>query len=195
MTLIINDNFNRANANPIGGIYSSGYPWWGYPVQLLSDAATSTAASNFNAAFDTTNSYLPDQFAAITVGTLGSSASLTCVLRFSQTVVNQQSAATMYINGQYGSNITFQVAGSGSTPTSFALNTAPTTGDVYLFSVIGQTYKCYQNGALVATYTDLSNTFIGGGTGFGIGEGTSIGGTTITLFQTGDNGYTVAWWK
>lgn len=184
MALIVNDNFTRANANPIGGIY--GTVAGNGAVQVLSDAAFGTSANGFSGVADTTNSYPNDQYAVITCGlTLGFLYNYVTV-RCSNTTSSPSEAEFVIGNGSTAASLIIRVASTPTTVATPTLNTVPTAGDTYQLSVIGQLYSMYQNGALVGTYTDGSVRLTSGSCGFWIeSETPATGGNSITLFQSG----------
>lgn len=193
MAIIVNDSFARANANPIGGIYVTGYG--DNAVQIVSDQALASTGVSNNSAFDTTNSYPNDQWCQITIAAPvnGSSSEWQLNLRATNVLLSSNQHAYMHLD--YGSSVaSFGINTEGNLyqPT---LNTAIAAGDVYLFGVQGQVYSFYQNGALIGSYTDSNAYATTGVPGFGFYPSGVVADSVISNWQSGNylNFAVVAW--
>jgi hypothetical protein len=183
MTTIVNDNFNRANANPIGGIYST--LAGRNAIQVSSDTAVGTVVNSSSGVFDSTNSYANDQYASITLALTISFLTSSVIVRCTNSSTTQ--AEFTVGNNSTASALIIRVSGTPTTVATPTLNTVPTTGDTYTLVVAGQLYSMYQNGALVGQYSDGSSSLISGTTGFYLTSETPVtGGNSIALFQAGN---------
>jgi len=183
MSIILSDNFTRANANPIGGIYTTVAGL--NAIQILSNAAFGSVANTTSGVVDTTNVYPNNQYATITLGIalgfLNSTVSVRCTNSGSIT-----EAEFVVGSGTTAAALVIRIASTPTTVATPTLNTVPTSGDTYTLAVTGQTYLMYQNGALIGTYTDGSSRLTSGSVGFWVQSETPVsGGNSITLFQAG----------
>ena len=190
MTIIVNDNFTRANANPIGGIYSTltGVS----AIQLLSDVAEGTATAASNGCIDTSNTYTPDQWCSATVGgTWANGANVWLLIRMTQAssgvrITLGQGSTTATLNFYNGSSF-------NANTYIWNLNTPSTTGDNYLIWVNGQNYYLAQNGASCGNYFDAASTVTSGTVGFGFFTTGVLANSVLSLFQSGNATNSLAW--
>ena len=157
LSVLASDNFQRADANPIGGNWTPiGAPTNFGPAQLKSHAlepVTTNCDSWWNA-FVWPN----DQWAQVTIGAF-TTANIGIDLRS-----DKVGAGTVYrLYGQSSGNWSIQrvinnfgtgtiavASGTGATGRTFA------TGDVITSCIVGTTISFYQNGDLFAVATDAS---------------------------------------
>lgn len=189
MSIILSDNFTRANANPIGGIYLTVNTM--NPVQLVSNVAEGTVASSNNGVYDSVNAYPADQFSAVTINAVGGGGSFFCMVRITGGV---QSFAYWY----YSDNTSglFNLYSGGVQIVNnypIGLNTPGAAGDVFKLQVQGQTYSFIRNGAVVNTYYDSTASLTSGSPGFSIFPTATLSQNTLSLFQAGNLANSLAW--
>lgn len=214
LNTVASDSFSRANQNPIAGNWSTVSTSAGIGgLQLLSDAATSSATGNASYSYWNAASWSADQWGQITIGTVptaGSNCSMGVLLRASTSGALTEYIASIAGSGT-GAAYSFHAAKYVSgTYTAIPLNnTADYTlsiGDTITASMIGSTLSIYDNANLIATATDtsissgavgmsantngnaLSNLSISGWSGGGVQNPPSIGvGTQIGVFLVSSN--------
>lgn len=150
MALPASDNYTRADANPIGGNWTTATGVNGHKIlsnQCRIITANADACSYWNA--DTPNN---DQWAQITYG--GTTFGDGPAVRIST------SATDYYFITDSGGNIFFYRSKTGvQTQLGTALNavSAWAVGDTLKLEVIGSTLKAYRNGVQIgSTYTDAT---------------------------------------
>lgn len=182
MTIVVNDSFSRANANPIGGIYT---PFFGVgAVQIVSNAAQGTLTNATSAVADTLNAYPNDQWCQVTASAVSGTGVFELYLRSSNVTNSGNTYASWHITqGSTSTNLNTPAVGVIAT---IVLNTLPAPGDVYYFQVQGQLYSFYQNGTSVGTFLDMNSYVSSGSAGFGFYETSSISAVSISNFQAGN---------
>lgn len=160
MTYTQTDNFDRANANPIGG------NWVTVPsnsaIQIVSNAATpSSLAADCSCIWTAITSFPTDQYsqAAVTVtGTVGGNAGMGVIVRGSKT------ANTYYrlcIDHAAASNVFLGKKVAGTSTAIWTRTQAFTDGDILRLEVRGNILRALLNGvAIGADVTD--NSILGG---------------------------------
>lgn len=162
--ILASDNFNRANANPIGS------PWTTASgeaaMQIVSNSATFVTNTD-SGCYHSTIVWPNDQYsqAKLTIsGTLGTQQG--AVLKVRQA----PAARTSYqleVDHAATNNVFLDriVAGVFTTLTGFPLTVAWTDGDTWELRALGTTISVYRNGVLVGSATDGNIT--SGSPGFG----------------------------
>lgn len=151
LKMLASDNFQRANANPIGGNWTPlGVAGFGN-AQLLSNSFTAAAAGVNPDSFWNALAFPNDQWAQVTIATCtssdagillrGNTAAGGSGYRFIVNTINntwivQSIVAGAVTNISTGNPITF------------------TPGDVFTAAAIGTQLSFYQNGNLLGTFTD-----------------------------------------
>lgn len=153
----VSDNFNRADANPIGGNWTA-VPG-SSPVQLLANQAASTTTAQYSTVYWNADVFPPDQFSQITAVTQ---------FHFAYVVVRASAVANTYYMFRGGSATPWRlfkmVAG---VPTQIGSDyAAAVSGQVVKLSVAGNVLTPYINGVAQAPVTDSSIT--SGQPGFGM---------------------------
>ncbi len=186
MSIVLNDSFSRANANPIGGIYStvSGQS----ALKIVSDVVEGSTSGVDCVSADTSNSYIPDQYCQITVGTVsGGGIEFYCYVRMTSPTGTWSAARSDVSAGSTTAHLNIYIAETPTLVATITLNTNPANGDTYQLSVTGQLYTMSQNGSIVGTYTDSSNRLTGGTIAMGIGAPSTLGNATLSNLQSGNN--------
>jgi len=184
MSIVLNDSFSRANANPIGGIYTTmdGQS----ALKIVSDVVEGATSGVDCIAADTSNSYIPDQYCQITIGTVsGGGIEFYCFVRVTSPTVNWSAARFDVSALSTTAHLRIYIGESPTVVATVTLNTQPANGDTYGLSVSGQGYTMTQNGSVVGTYTDGSNRLTGGTIAMGIGAPSTLGNATISNLQAG----------
>ncbi len=143
----LDDNFYRANANPIGSPWATKTPY--SAIQLLSDQARGTNATGYSfARWDTL--LVPDQYAQIVVGNL--TGEIDIALR-----VQSRAATTAYMMSITPTGWQFGKFLNGSITLDTFQTKTITTGMAVLFAVVGNTLIAIFDGVHDAhTATDTS---------------------------------------
>lgn len=157
------DNFQRANANPIGGKWTTLGTW--SPVQLLSNAAAGTSTAQDSIAYYNGISWTPNQFSEVTIGALPTGNDyIGPLVRMGPSNNNYYG---LFAIGPLGPNV--QVFLQKVTPTVTNLwftNVALNVGDVLRLEAVGTTLTAKINGAVVKIVDDLDLTAGVGGIAF-----------------------------
>lgn len=187
MSTVVSDPFNRANANPIGGIYNGVLSGNAFAVQLSSNVAEATSASNLNVGIDITNTYTNDQWSKVVVGAIAAGGVISAIVRTTAWASPGawNYAAFAATQGTTAAHLFITVGGIQTAAVNITLNTNPAANDIYYLTVQGQVYTCYQNGAQVEQYTDASVLLTSGQPGFGINANATLAANTVSLFQGG----------
>ncbi len=135
----LRDDFNRANANPIGG------NWTAIPnetsLQIISNRVYGISSANRNTAYWNAMEFAPDQYSQATLAVVPSGGDLGIACRISKTTeslykIEVSTTAwnfAKYVNG------TYSVIGLSQSRANVA-------GDVFRLTVTGTTLKCSING-------------------------------------------------
>lgn len=191
---LVNDSFPGADANPIGGIYTTLVN--AAAMQRLSHVAQSTFGIALNGVVDDTNTYSNDQFSSITVAVLGSTGPSDAVDVYVR--VNNSTAALIrwrIVQGTTGTTLLWFTNGStsGSIATPALLTNAPVSGDVFELDAVGQIYTLWHTPVStgiryeVGAYTDGGTHVAAGNAAFAILiETGTLAHTTIGNFTAGN---------
>lgn len=176
-TQVASDNFQRANANPIGGNWStvSG----NHDLQIVSNVVepVDTVSGGNAAAIWNANAFGNDQYSQFVIGTIEAGSSMTSVVR-----------GVSGSNNYYGckvkrneSAIITMIAGSESYNSVIAAAIA--NGDTLNCQVKGTTITLFQNGVQLSQATNASLT--SGSAGAGFESVVSVAGSTIAFWSGG----------
>lgn len=156
MSLPQSDDFNRANSNPIGGNWTTGF---GDDCQILTNKFLGTQGF-YNSALWNADAFTNDQYSQCTIWDQGGSG----LLVYSGPTVRLTAGGTGYI-------ALCNTSGSGFGPGDIILQyitsrtggvglaTYPNTcniGDTIKLTIVGTTLSTYVNGSLIGTVTDSS---------------------------------------
>lgn len=178
------DNFTRANANPIGGNWTtlSTAAGWG-AAQLVSNSAQGLAINQNADCYWNAAIWSANQWAQITVGVC-SAAYVGIGLR-----MNTSGVATEYrfnwfgTSGGSGTASIVQIIG-GTAMVLNSSNLTVSTGDVLMAVANGENLYFYWNGFLFLSATDPAIT--SGAAGFNINAGAgAVGNASVTGFSGG----------
>lgn len=181
------DNFQRANANPIGApwenVFSNGTT---VAAQIVSDALEGTALMTGSDILFTTISPPPDQYSecvpAVLSNNTGSAAEL--LLR----ITNPNTATPTYLrllprNESGGTQgFIFQTVTAGSFTTVFE-NYTVTVGHTLTACVVGTTLSFFDNGSLLFVFTGVTPT--SGGIGTGVEPIAALSDATLSSWNGG----------
>lgn len=151
---IASDNFNRANANPIGGNWTT--EGGTNAVQIVSNAVEATVVNTTNFAYWNANTFPNDQWGQVTAVTLNPAdtvAAFNLTLRSAK--ANPRTFYQYYMQHPASATATVIqkiIAGVGTTIVQNA--TVWASGDIALATVIGTTVTLYKGGVQVAQGTD-----------------------------------------
>lgn len=159
LNTVASDTFVRANQNPIAGNWSTMFTGSGVSgLQILSDAATSSATGNASYSYWNAVSWSNDQWGSITIGVVPSasvsegvllrantSGAQTGYLMFTST--NSGGSPSAFHIGKYNSGTFTAIASSANIYTIHL-------GDVITASAIQQELCIYQNGNLILCASD-----------------------------------------
>jgi len=166
MAILATDNFNRANANPIGS------PWTTASgesaMQIVSNACTPSSTAADCGAYHSTITWPNDQYskAKLSVsGTAGSQAGAVLKVRQASGArtcyqLEVDHAATLNVC------ISKVVAGAFTSLTGFPVTQAWTDGDTWEIRAVGTTLKVFRNGVQVGP-TATDNAIASGSAGIG----------------------------
>lgn len=181
---LASDNFQRANANPIGGNWTPLLA--ADKAQIVSDAVNPSAISTPGDSFWNALSFPNDQWAQVTVGAIsGTTSFVGPAVRMntsgtqSDYRVNWGGAAT----GAAGT-IALQKYVSGTFTSLQSRALTLNVGDTITLSAIGQDLAVYWNNFLVLATTDSSLT--SGAAGFSIYSGVATADAVITAWSGGN---------
>jgi hypothetical protein len=166
MGVLASDNFNRANANPIGA------PWTTASgvsaMQIVSNAATASSLAADCGADYTGITWPADQYskAKLSVTGTGGAGQGACL-----SVRSASGARTLYrleVDHAATLNVAVEKFVAG-TPSALIgpLTQAWTDGDTWEIRAQGPTISVYRNGALVGAATDISSPLLTGNPGIG----------------------------
>lgn len=165
MSVVLNDSFARANANPAGSPYSTQAAC--ADCQISGQIFEGTSTDN-NSVYDSLNPYSNDHFVQVTVA--GCANGVTFYLRCRLTTPATSPAGIQWAIIQGDTTSLLQTYDSRSLG-SPVLNTAPAIGDVYRLECRGQNYRCFQNGVYLGTFIDNTGYATSGTIGFGFFTG------------------------
>lgn len=182
-----NDNFQRANANPIGGSWTEvGNGLSNFTTsQIVSDTLQSSTLNDGSDSIYTAVSWPNDQYSEATVSAISISPSAIILdLRVTNpgtTPTFLRAIARIETGGTDG--FIFQSFASGS-GTNLQLSTfTPQVGDTYVFCVVGSTLYFYSNESLLFVETGVTPT--AGQAGVGLAPATSISNAAISSWTGG----------
>ncbi len=153
----VSDNFDRANANPIGGNWTTITSQ--SVVQIVNNQAVGTSTSVDSVAYWSANSFSATQCSRVTLGTDGAGMWAGPIVR-AQTGSN---SFYKFVTNQ-GIDYFYSLINNGSeTVLGSHISSFPATGDVVTLCISGTTLTAYINGAAQSTRTDstLSSGYAG----------------------------------
>jgi hypothetical protein len=160
--VVATDNFNHADANNLGGNWTS----LDGDIDIVSNAATTTVNS-FNVSYWSANAFNNDQYSKIRIATdpLTPNAIIEITCRVSGTpgAGNYSFYAVWQNSGQWGM---YKQVGATSTDLIAPTNQTFVTNDVIEIRAVGTTISFYLNGSFVQSATDSSLS--SGSAGFNI---------------------------
>jgi hypothetical protein len=195
LSVLASDNFQRANANPIGGNWSplSTTGSWA-AAQLLSDLVTGTTLGDGCDSYWNALSWANDQWSMVTVHT-NTASYVGCGVRYNTS--GTQTGYRLFWNGAaLGSSgtLTLQKVISGGFTSIGTLTLTMNVGDTLLLCAIGTQLLAYWNGLLLMAYTD--SAIASGAPGFVVVAETAVTNAGISAwsggtFQNAPNPFTI----
>lgn len=183
-TIVVNQTFS-GSANPVGGIFSTAFG--NSDVKVVGGLAEATALSTSCLCYDNSNTYTNNQSAQITIGgTPANGAAYAVILRITNPTNSSLLFAQWVITQGGTTGGWFQIVPNTGHLMTPILNSPVQAGDRFLLSVTNQTYSFFQNGFLLATYTDPSAFCVGGTTGMAFFSGTALTDGQVTNFTASD---------
>ncbi len=172
MTQLATDNFTRANANPIGG------NWTTSPgdaaLQIVSNKAAPGANTGYASAYWNAITWPNDQWSEVTLDTENDIAYITAIVRMSGT---DQTYYSAFCQGPLGSGhllvIKF-VAGSATTLFDSGIVVVVNSGDILRLSALGTQITLYVNGVSQFQTNDSSISSGSAGMGFYSTSGSDV---------------------
>ena len=189
-TQIATDNFTRANANPIGGNWTTAAGF--QPLQVLSNTGRGTSNSLAGAAYWNANTFLPGVYSefAMTTKVSGSSACL-----FARAISDLSSGYEILFNGTFGAGAIGQIKkanGNGLPGNPAAFTTTINSGDIVRLSCQGTSIAMLVNGALAGISNQAvvrDYLFQGSGlSGVRLVPGSSVNDIQLTDWASGFEG-------
>lgn len=184
---LLTDNFQRANANPIGApwvnVFSNGTT---VSSQIVSDKLEGTALSTGSDIVNTSVSLPADQYAQVVPSALGAVGSAAEILL---RVTNQNTTTPTYLrilvrNETSGTNgFLLQVVTAGSFATTFK-NYTPTVGHTYTACVAGTTLSIYDNQSLIFVFTSVTPS--SGDAGCGVEPIAALTDASLSFWSAGN---------
>jgi hypothetical protein len=178
LTAIATDNFNRANANPIGGNWTTAPSH--SAIQLLSNVAQDSADSGTdNSAYWNANTFPNDQYSQCNVTDSLSSETAECgpgpMCRCSTSA--PRNLYRVIFSPGATQNLHFEKYAANSYSPIGGFTVTMNNGDLLKLQVQGTTLTAFVNGSSVATTTDSSVTSGPAGLAFS----SCPSGTTVTF--------------
>lgn len=177
---LISDDFNRADADPIGGSWNTLVSAWG--LKIVSNMVEGVVASQRSAARQTTS--LPDdQWSQLTLVTYPKDG----VANIGPTVRSKSDDTSNFYAGLANSPNILQIykysASTGLTLLGTNAGITNSNGDVLRLEAHGSTLLLFQNGIQVLSVTDTE--FSSGTAGINLSLSTNIGDVTVDDWSAG----------
>ena len=187
LSALASDNFNRANANPIGGNWTQLSTAAGFqPAQIVSNQVEGTIAGDNSDSWYNAVPWPNDQWAKITVEACTASSYVGVSLR--QNEGGTLTAYRYYWNGTAGGTGTFSAQGVVAGRLAVVINVTGAKvndGDVLLASIIGSQMSLYQNGNLIGTGQRHVESRASGAAGFAIAPITAVTNAALGVWSGG----------
>ena len=183
LVVLASDNFQRADANPIGGNWSPLSS--GNTAQIVSDNVRISTVSSPGDSYWNALSWPNDQWSQITLGTIvGTTSFAGCEVRMDTS--GTKSAYRLAWGGAAtgsGGTLYLQKQVSGTTTVLQSRSLTANIGDVFTLCAIGSDISAYWNGFLVLAITDTSLT--SGAAGFQESSSAAVADANITAWSGG----------
>ena len=145
MALPATDNFNRANANPIGGNWTTVTGKGN--IQIVSNVAIGTI-SGINAAYWNADAFSNNQYSQVKLGAVASTW-------FGPAVRFSSSAYTGYLaESSNGTSLVLYKVIAGTTTSLASYTVTVSAGDIIRLEVVGSTLTVKHNGTTRITHTN-----------------------------------------
>ena len=157
LNVLASDNFQRADASPIGGNWSPEVA--GGTAKIVSDVVTNVTASTKGDSYWNALTWNADQWSQVTVSSFAASSFIGPSVRMSTSGADTSYKFVGATTGSGVGTLGNWVLVKRITGTQTTLFTAPLTvsaGDVLLLVVIGTNLYVYYNGTMVCTASDSS---------------------------------------
>jgi len=190
LSTLATDTFQRADANPIGGNWTQLYTGASFsPSQLASNTIEGSVAGNNSDSYWNAISWPNDQWVSIKVAALTDANCYAGInLRSTPGAFASANGYRIYVKGPFGVGakyaITKYVNGTFSNLVAETTLTV-SANDIITVSVIGNQISFYQNGNLITTLSDSSQTSGQAGVLNVPSAGAGVAGSRISSFSGG----------
>lgn len=157
LNVLASDNFQRANASPIGGNWSPEVA--GKTAKIVSDVVTNVTVSTQGDSYWNALTWNADQWSQVTVSSFTASGFIGPSVRMSTSGADTSYKFVGAVTGSGVGTLGNWLLAKRVAGTQTTLFTAPLTvsaGDVLLLVVIGTNLYVYYNGTMVCTVSDSS---------------------------------------
>lgn len=189
MAIILNTSFPGANANPIGGIWTTTASHGA--VQQVSNQAEAAVNGSACSCIDTTNTYPNDHYIVVTTATWIAGAAIACYVR--GTPASDAFVSWTATVGNVSTTLGWRTNSSTSgTLSTTALSIAAAAGDIFELDAQGQVYTCFHTPVStgiryqVLSVNDSGAHLTAGSIGFGFTTFTVVGNATIANITAGN---------
>lgn len=166
MALPATDNFNRADATPAGGNWTSvpGTAVWASDMKILSNALTSADVLGDGAAYWNADAFANDQYSQAKLTNAGTADLYFYILGR----CSPSAETTYYLRILTGTSVGLRKCVAGTvTPIGTDVAYTGINNDIAKLKVVGNVLTGYINGAQVITATDSSSPIASGSAGIG----------------------------